>query len=893
MDWKCWDIWKDLGRSSELKHEITLDKKGICIDGSYRILLISSLFYFRIPVSKWDERMKELKSAGYNGIDVYFPWNYHETAPGEWNFEENRDVELFLDMARENELWVIARPGPYICSEWDGGAIPAWHTLKDFKIRQNDEAYIRELARWYEKILPVIGKHQWKDGGPVILLQIENELDYFLCEQPAGYVGRLAEIAVKSGIEVPMIVCCGQDDIEKSGGKAPGIKTAFNIYGVSDSRGLEERTFRLYEEMQVREQPLMVTETNREHSWLKRLLGCGARMLSPYNQTAGTTMDYYNAMTNWGREDAPLALLTSDYDFHSMIGSDGTLRKEEYIQARLLAGFIYSMGEGLACGIPVRRYQDTERTNKTYLTGHAFRTVRGDFYQVSHLGTVGQVKEIRMGDVFFKRYMPPVYTALFPVDLKLSGNCRIEWTNCEVGWIRQEKEIRQAALYGYGVLQMKVRLQDKSVMVIKQIQEKKVGKLVLGGWEFLYGEPEQIARERIPGLDPWCLEETNRHQELRVEKVLAIPWRCENICREVPVMEMEKLGQYRGRGSYEFELDSMQKLQISGLTDIVTVFHEGRFWQCLFGDGREQIMTLPKGKWQFWTEIWGHCNFEDIRVESLRLGSLKGIRKICRILQEEDISENWEFGESRDAYRFLTDIDKYNIPRSPVVGFYRKKLCLCPDCKEFSLLFSRAECRIHVWINGCDAGLVRESNPCINITPWVGDGGECVIELEVCRHNYARPVGKITLSGGERLKRCTYRDITFTGMEEKPENKEGLRIRREGEWEEILPLYVSPEEELIIIPQIPKQGCADVKLFLEGKNILVTVVCSGHVAGRHILGCSHMPPMAGGAPGEVFLCREWLEKSPVVMKCQALSRDACLERISLSLNIAYDRLVGF
>ena len=70
-----------MGRSSELKHEITLDKKGICIDGSYRILLISSLFYFRIPVSKWDERMKELKSAGYNGIDVYFPRNYREMAP--------------------------------------------------------------------------------------------------------------------------------------------------------------------------------------------------------------------------------------------------------------------------------------------------------------------------------------------------------------------------------------------------------------------------------------------------------------------------------------------------------------------------------------------------------------------------------------------------------------------------------------------------------------------------------------------------------------------------------------------------------------------------------------------------------------------------------------------
>ena len=120
-------------------------------------------------------------------------------------------------------------------------------------------------------------------------------------------------------------------------------------------------------------------------------------------------------------------------------------------------------------------------------------------------------------------------------------------------------------------------------------------------------------------------------------------------------------------------------------------------------------------------------------------------------------------------------------------------------------------------------------------------------------------------------------------MEEKPENKEGLRTRQEGEREEMLPLYVSPEEELVIIPQIPKQGCADVKLFLEGKNILVTVVCNGHVAGRHILECSHMPPMAGGAPGEVFLCREWLEKSPVVMKCQALDWGACLEGISFHL----------
>ncbi|NBJ92394.1 beta-galactosidase [Parablautia muri] len=910
MDWNGHKTWKDLRKKNGLGHEIILDEKGVCIDGTYQVLLISSLFYFRIPASKWDERMKELKSAGYNGIDVYFPWNYHETAPGEWDFEGNRDVSLFLETARKNELWVIARPGPYICSEWDGGAIPAWHTLKNFKIRQNDEAYLRELSKWYGKILPLIRKYQWSEEGPVILLQIENELDYFLCKEPKAYVGKLAEIVEKAGIEVPMIVCCGQDDIEKSGGQAPGIKTAFNIYAESDSRGLEERMLRLFEKMQRCCQPLLVTETNREHSWLKRLLGCGAKMLSPYNQTAGTTMDYYNAMTNWGEEDAPLALLASDYDFHSMIGSDGTLRKEEYVQARLLSGFIYSMGEGLACGIPVRDQGENGRMEKelgeeaayrqVLWAKHMLRTAQGDFCQVTNVSPVVRIREMLMEGASFRLHLPPLYTALLPVNLRLSESCRIEWANCEVGWIHQEKETRQAALYGYGTLQMKVWLQDGSVMIERQIREKEVGRFVLGEWEFFYGEPEQIARGAIPGLSAWCLEEMNRYQEEEVEKAMVIPWRCEGDCRENAVKEMEKQGQYRGRGSYEFELETMQKLQISGLTDIVTVFHEGRFWRCFYGDGREQILTLPKGKWEFWTEIWGHCNFEDIRVESLRLGSLKGIRRICHIVREEDISENWEYGEERDRYRLLTDIDKYNIPCSPVVGFYRKKLRLRKDCNQFSLLFSKAKCRVEVWVNGCDIGKVRDSNPCMDITPWVDAGGECVIELKVCRRNYAEPVGEITLNSGRKMNRCKYRDITFRGMEglflqadadmERLGEKDGMPtdsfdtesgrgVRTKEAREETFPLYISPEEELVVIPNIAKSGCADVKLYLEGKNVLVTVVCNDHVVGRHVLGCSHMPPVAGGAPGEVFICREWLGNSPVVMKCQALDREACLERI--------------
>ncbi len=82
--------------------------------------------------------------AGYTLVDVYVPWNFHETAPGGWDFTGRRDVGEFLDLARDAGLGVIARPGPYICSEWDGGALPAWLTLEDgLALRQAEPRYLR------------------------------------------------------------------------------------------------------------------------------------------------------------------------------------------------------------------------------------------------------------------------------------------------------------------------------------------------------------------------------------------------------------------------------------------------------------------------------------------------------------------------------------------------------------------------------------------------------------------------------------------------------------------------------------------------------------------------------------------------------------------------------
>ena len=136
------------------------------------ILLASSLFYFRIPREKWEKRMKLLKTAGYNTIDVYFPWNYHETAPGIWDFSENRDVYAFLELAKIHGLFVIARPGPYICSEWDGGGLPAWLAADGVSVRQDDEEFLKRIGTWYDHILPVLEPFQISRGGTVLCMQI-------------------------------------------------------------------------------------------------------------------------------------------------------------------------------------------------------------------------------------------------------------------------------------------------------------------------------------------------------------------------------------------------------------------------------------------------------------------------------------------------------------------------------------------------------------------------------------------------------------------------------------------------------------------------------------------------------------------------------------------------
>jgi beta-galactosidase len=326
-------------------NQVSLDRMGLKINGEYTILLCASLFYFRIPEGLWRDRMRKIRFAGYNCIDVYFPWNYHEIKKDTWLFFGQRDVDKFLTMAKEEGLYVVARPGPYICSEWDGGGLPAYLFVEeDIKIRDNDQRYLSYVSKWYDHILPIIAKHQVTRGGSVVLVQLENELDFFECEDRQGYMLALKQMADKHGIDVPCIACAGQGDLYGAWAQVEGIIPAMNLYLDSKLPDMEQELEYYYKQLQDMDVPLLVTETGREHFLLRRLLSSGAKLLGSYNQVAGTNFGFTNSVNNWG---CPVAFLTSNYDFKSLVNSFGEISEEIY-EARLLSGFIKSMGQSLA-----------------------------------------------------------------------------------------------------------------------------------------------------------------------------------------------------------------------------------------------------------------------------------------------------------------------------------------------------------------------------------------------------------------------------------------------------------------------------------------------------------------------------------------------------------------
>lgn len=834
------------------------------------MLLISSLFYFRIPRERWEERMKLLKTAGYHGIDVYFPWNYHETAPGNWNFENNRDIEKFLELAARNELFVIARPGPYICSEWDGGGIPAWLWERNIAVRQDDQMFLHEMQRWYEHILPIISKYQIGNKGTVICMQIENELDFYRCISPVSYMEKLKEMAEELGIKVPLFYCCGQNDLLRGGGLTPGLYTAFNVYSDKDYIDLEKRASHLYNSVYERNMPFLVTETNREHGYLKRLLACGAKLLSPYNQTAGCTMDYYNGITNWGTQDNPIALMASDYDFESMIGSAGEIN-EQYAEARMLSGMIHTWGRELAEAIP--NYNEdievhTDNRRNSLIPVLVMR--RGKLIELTDLGS-GGIWKVRYDNNEIQVLMKAFETKLLPWNIQVDETCEINFSNYEIGWISEEDGRKKVCLYGEGALECKINGKYGECI----IYEKNIGdgyQFFYGNILFIVGSLKNVAFGHIPGLPDMKNNFGEQKKTGKVDEVFICE--CELGCNESRkrVQQMEKMGQYRGIGRYRIRVPEDGEYLFADAADLITVENGGEKYT-LFSNGGCFIRKLKKGEADIYTEIWGHSNFDDIRCPSLQMGSLKGISGLVRVNRKEDITENWMFDLDdgvwnetcffrHSPYNTIMGIDGYNRAVSPLNTIYTRVVFSGDKEDALFLQFERADCMIGVYVNNRYVGMVEKRAPYVDLSEYAGSG-RIEITLRTIRRYYTDLVGKITMIGGQKITDCMYGEAI-------PMSHGKMRECQ-------LPHRFEKGEETFLNLKIYDIQENDLKLYFKGQDIKLTVYAGGHVVGRILLQEDEMPVVAGGCREVVYLCREWCDD--IRIWCQAIGKNPELEKI--------------
>jgi len=204
------------------KHTFTLGTTEFLLDGNPFQIISGEMHPARIPAEYWRNRIQMAKAMGCNTISVYIFWNFHEQQEGVFDFTtDNHNLGEFFKIVQEEELWLIVRPGPYVCAEWELGGIPPYLLrIPDIKLRCMDPRYMAAAERYMSKLAAEIKPYLVTNGGPVLMLQIENE--YGSYGNDRNYLARLKEVWMENGIDVPFFTGDGPTTYMLEAGSLPG-----------------------------------------------------------------------------------------------------------------------------------------------------------------------------------------------------------------------------------------------------------------------------------------------------------------------------------------------------------------------------------------------------------------------------------------------------------------------------------------------------------------------------------------------------------------------------------------------------------------------------------------------------------------------------------------------
>lgn len=219
---------------SSNKHRFEVKEGQFVYDGKAIRIISGEMHYARIPHQYWRHRMKMLKAMGLNAVATYVFWNLHEPEPGKWDFSGDRNLAEYIRIAGEEGLMVILRPGPYVCAEWEFGGYPWWlQNVEGMELRRDNEQFLKYTKLYLERLYKEVGKLQITQGGPIIMVQGENEFGSYVSqrkditlEEHRAYNAKIIKQLKEVGFDVPMFTSDGSWLFE--GGYVPGALPTAN-----------------------------------------------------------------------------------------------------------------------------------------------------------------------------------------------------------------------------------------------------------------------------------------------------------------------------------------------------------------------------------------------------------------------------------------------------------------------------------------------------------------------------------------------------------------------------------------------------------------------------------------------------------------------------------------
>ena len=205
------------GFAAQKPGTFTTGDKTFLLNGQPFIVKAAEVHYPRIPRPYWEHRIKMCKALGMNAVCIYIFWNIHEQREGQFDFTGNNDVAEFCRLAQKNGMYVIVRPGPYVCAEWEMGGLPWWLLKKkDIKLRERDPYFMERVKIFEEKVGEQLKPLTIQNGGPIIMIQVENEYGSYGTDKP--YVSEIRD-CLRSiyGNEMALFQCDWSSNFEQNG----------------------------------------------------------------------------------------------------------------------------------------------------------------------------------------------------------------------------------------------------------------------------------------------------------------------------------------------------------------------------------------------------------------------------------------------------------------------------------------------------------------------------------------------------------------------------------------------------------------------------------------------------------------------------------------------------